>query len=371
MISNGVKIGIDCRSIVNPERGDTGIGHYAYYLVKNLLERDQSNQYVLFGNSRESLQEFKNPNVQLRVFAFYKFKKFLPFIYNHLLVARWLKNEKCDLMHFPANIIPLFYSEKSVLTVHDLSFVINPNWFVKVSYFFSKILFPGSIEKAKKIIAVSETVKNDLIKKFNLPSEKISVIYNGVDLSDYNEVEAGDNKYGRYILFLGTVEPRKNILILIKAFSKAIKDFPDLILIIAGQKGWKYKPVFDLINVLNLKDKVKYLGYVSKDKKIYLLKNAQCLVFPSFYEGFGLPVLESLAARTPVITSAGTAMAEFGRGSVVLIDPADSDQLAEAIVDILTDHNLRDQLKQKGYQKAQALTWAASAEKTLKLYLSD
>jgi len=423
-----MKIGIDCRTILNPHGGEqAGVGHYTYYLVKNLLEIDRENEYVLFFDSRfKNIAEFqKYKNVTIRFFPFYQYKKYLPITYSHMLISAVLNREKLDVFHSPANIIPLSYSKPSVVTVHDLGIYKFPDFFPKKflsnQAFATKVLVPRSLIKVKKIIAVSKNTKKDIIEEFGINEEKIEVVYEGVlnnrdicaDAKNFDDLK---KKYGiskKFMLFLGTIEPRKNIISLIKAFrnSRLVYDSPlkDYQLIIAGGHGWKDQLIYETISnanasILGIKERrsgkerrggldkrvkskiqkqgerrkgierrndqpIKYIGYVSHGEKMSLLCNTECFLFPSLYEGFGLPVLEAMSVGAPVITSNLSSLPEVaGSDGAILINPNKESEIADAIQQIATDEGLRESLIIKGHKRSKYFSWKKCAKETLEVY---
>ncbi len=397
-----MKIGIDCRTILNPGFGEAaGVGHYTYYLVSNLLKLDKKNEYVLFFDnllSKIAAEEViaGASNVQLRFFPFHKYKHYLPFAFSHLLVASAIEKEKLDVFHSPAYALPLAYRGKSIVTVHDLAIYKNPKWFPKKfligQSFSTKTLVPNSLKKANKIIAVSEHTKKDIMEIFKIKPEKVNVIYEGVEFRDVPGKREGTCgietelcfedlkvKYGlknSYVLFLGTIEPRKNIAALAKAFCRLVnenKEFGDKYqLIIAGAKGWKHEKIFKEIekcqDKIKMKNVIKYIGYVSAREKFTLMKDAVCFVFPSFYEGFGLPVLEALSLGVPTITSNKSSLPEIVGQAAVLIDPEKIEEIYDALKKILVDQKLRKELSEKGMAQAKKFNWRKCAEETLQVY---
>jgi glycosyltransferase involved in cell wall biosynthesis len=252
-----MRIGIDCRTILDPKRGEqAGVGHYTYFLVENLLKNDKKNQYVLFFDPKiGDAGHFKQKNAIIKFFPFIDYKKFLPGAYSHLLIAAYVERENIDVFHSPASTIPLAYSKKAVVTIHDLAIYHKPDWFPKGQKFSTRVAVPQTIKKAKKIIAVSEYTKKDLIKYFKVAEDKVEVIYNGVEpKKDIDNVKPDDpekikNKFDikqDFILFVGTIQPRKNIESLIKAFDRLrnSKEFENHQLVISGGKGWNYQYPF-------------------------------------------------------------------------------------------------------------------------------
>jgi len=397
-----MRVGIDCRTILNPGYGEAaGVGHYTFFLVNNLLKIDKKNEYVLFFDnllSKNAAEEMiaGAPNVKIKFFPFHQYKHYLPFAFSHLLTASAIRKEKLDVFHSPAYILPLAYRGKSVITVHDLAIYKNPKWFpgdfLTGQLFSTKTLVPKSLKKTTKIIAVSEYTKKDITEIFKINPGKVEVVYEGVEfrnLPGKSETACGVEsevcfedlklKYGLkddYILFLGTIEPRKNISALVRAFCDLVSKNKNLEnkkqLILAGARGWKYEKVFKEIEgcqeKLGKRSEVKYIGYVPGREKFTLMKGAACFVFPSFYEGFGLPVLEALSLGVPTITSDKASLPEITGGAAILIDPENVSEICVALEKILTDKNFREDLGKKGVEQAKKFSWKKCAEETLEVY---
>lgn len=378
-----MKIGIDCRTILDPEHGEAaGVGHYTYHLVDHLLKIDEKDRFVLFFDRNVGdAGKFKRKNVIIKFFPFLQYKKFLPLAYSHLLAAAFVSRENLDVFHSPASTIPLAYSKSAIVTIHDLAIYHKPSWFPK-QIFATRVVVPSSLKKAKKIIAVSNHTKDDLIKFFNIPEEKIAVVYNGVEKTrrDIDKTKPDDRQAVKekfdirqnFILFIGTIQPRKNIDGLILAFDKlrGTKTFKNHQVVIAGKKGWDFKKTFDLVKKYGLTKKIVFIGYISKKDKIRLLKAASCFVFPSFYEGFGLSILEAQQQGTPVITSKLTSMPEVAGKGAFLVNPYNINEISRAMKKVLTCQELRRKLIEKGYQNVKKFSWEKCARKTLDVYKS-
>jgi glycosyltransferase involved in cell wall biosynthesis len=422
-----MKIGIDCRTILNPGHGElAGVGHYTYYLVKNLLALDKKNNYVLFFDNRfRSFSQFEQANVAIRTFPFYQYKKYLPLAYSQMLISAVLDREKLDIFHSPANTLPLPYNRAAVVTVHDLAIYKYPKLFpgalLDRQSFATKILVPRSLAKAAKIIAVSKNTKKDIIEEFGVAEDKIEVIYEGVaggkkDCPQADFFQAVKHKFGlgdKYFLFIGTIEPRKNLVALIRAFRnlKLIYDSPvkDYQLIIAGASGWSDAAIYEAIadanasilgqkkqrhgcerrsgfdnrsgakkqkqgerrigNERRLNQPIRHLGYVSQQEKLSLLCHAASFVFPSLYEGFGLPVLEAMSLGAPVITSNLSSLPEIaGENNALFVDPSKEAEIGDALQQIVMDVGLREALIINGYRRAQEFGWRQCAQATLAVY---
>jgi len=397
-----MRIGIDCRTILNPGYGEAaGVGHYTFFLVSNLLKIDKENEYVLFFDnllSRDAADEMIGDasNAKIKFFPFHQYKHYLPFAFSHLLTASAIEKEKLDVFHSPAYTLPLAYKGKSIVTVHDLAIYKNSMWFPKKflvgQSFSTKTLVPKSLKRATKIIAVSKNTKKDITEIFKINSRKIEVIYEGVEfrnLPERRETACGVGseicfedlkiKYGlkdNYALYLGTIEPRKNIVALVQAFCGLILKNKNLEkkyqLVLAGARGWKYKNIFkeieDCQKKLGASGEIKYIGYVPGREKFTLMKGATCFVFPSLYEGFGLPVLEALSLGVPTITSDRSSLPEIVGQAALYIDPEKNEEMIKALEKILTNKNLQDDLSKKGIVQAEKFNWKKCAEETLKVY---
>jgi glycosyltransferase involved in cell wall biosynthesis len=372
-----MRIGIDCRTILNPGQGEgAGVGHYTHYLVKNLIEVDKKNEYVLFFDSSVThLERFQRENTKIRQFPFSQYRRFLPFTYSHLLISAALNRERLDLFHAPANIIPLGYTRPAVVTVHDLAIYQNPAWF-PTQILSTRLLVPQSLKRAHAVIAVSESTAKDLRDLFNVPPTKLTVIHEGVDINPLPEPEPVNvvhkfNLPANYLFFVGTLEPRKNIVRLIQAYADlrsrnaSVGAIP---LIIAGKKGWKSDEIFETIESLKIGDSVKYIGYITKNEKLALIKGARAFVFPSEYEGFGLPVLEALALGTPVLTSNLSSLPEVTGGAAVMVDPEDTNAILKGLDRIMFDEPLRQDLRAHGLEHVKRFTWEKVALRTIALY---
>lgn len=423
-----MRIGIDCRTILNVASGErAGVGHYTYFLVKNLLAVDKKNEYVLFFDNRfKDTTEFKKySNVKIKYFPLYQYKKYFPILYSQLFISAILNKENLDLYHAPANIVPLFYYKKSVVTIHDLGAYKYPEFFPKkifnLQVFSKKILVPSSLKRSSKIIAVSKNTKKDIMAEFKVAEEKIEVVYEGVldgsETCDRIDIfSEAAKKYGihdKFILFIGTIEPRKNIITLIKAFRNLRLEYNSPLneyqLILAGNKGWQDQSIYQAIvdanaSILGIKEKragherrnimaldinqisspdrrvnlarrlsepVKYIGYISDAEKIALLCRSTCFVFPSFYEGFGLPVLEAMSLGIPVITSNVSSLPEItGSNGAILIDPHKESDISDALQKIVSDKSLRDSLIWQGQERSKSFNWHKCARETLSVYKS-
>ena len=375
-----MRIGIDCRKFydIHQNKG-AGVERYTYHLVKNLLLEDKENEYVLFFSSSispETIHKVKGNNPRIKIVKVFQGQSRIPLWDNHWQFARVLAKEKLDRCIFPANIIPLFYRGHSTLIIHDLAIYLHPEWFPERQWFSVKFLVPYSLKKAKSIVAISHNTKSDLIKLFKVKQEKVRVIYPGVIVkTGYLPEEEGKvvKKYdisGRYVFFVGTIEPRKNILNLIKAFSNYLfeNEESDVSLVLAGIKGWKFKPIFRQLNEINQRmvgSRIKYLGKISNRERNILLKGASAFAFPSHYEGFGFPIVEAMALGVPVVAGDNSSLKEIAGDAAVLVDSHEVNDIRRGIKKVVEDVMIRDRLISKGFEKSKQFSWRKTAKQFL------
>lgn len=287
-------------------------------------------------------------------------------------------NNKSDITHFFNFTIPPFVQGKKVVTIHDMAFMAYPETVRTRTKYILKLTIKKTIKRADKIIAVSEFSKQELMKYFSVPAEKVEVVYNAVDADLYNSsisaaaVDEVKGKYGikgDYFLYLGTLEPRKNLERLITAYSKFIegkKEYPKLVL--AGKKGWFYESIFDKVRELKLGDDIIFTDYIPQEDAPLLMNGALAFCFPSLYEGFGMPPLEAMACGTPVLTSDCSSLPEVVGDCAVLIDPLSEESIASGMEKLYSDRALRESLSLKGVSRAADFTWGKFAEKLYDIY---
>lgn len=378
-----MNIAIDCRYVLNPGRGEfAGIGHYVYFLVRHLLRQDEENRYTLFFDDRATKSLIAeliggHQNARAKILPFCRYKKYLPYAYAHHLVASAIAKERADVFHAPSGSLPLGYAGANVITVHDLAIYLHPEWFPGGQLFARRIVVPSSVRRARRIIAVSHSTKRDLQRIFSAPAEKISVVHEGVPPAPKASPVAEAMGDRPYFLFLGTIEPRKNVDGLARAYETLVRRFPKLAggteLVIAGERGWKSERTFARIEAFNKKHgergpKILMPGYVAAEDKAALMAHALAFVFPSFYEGFGLPVLEAMSLGAPVITSNLSSLPEVTGRAALLIDPRDDAELVLAMKHLLEDSKKRRELGRKGYERSLEFRWEKTAGETLEVY---
>lgn len=370
-----MRIGIDARMYSS---GFTGIGRYVFELIKYLGEIDQENEYFCFLNAPE-FEKFYSPAKNISP---------LPVKASHYSAAeqtnflRKLNRTKCDLVHFTHFNTPLLYRGKTVVTIHDLTLSFFPGKKMtslahRLAY---NLVLRRSVKHAKKIIAVSENTKNDLTQLLKTPEEKIQVVYNGVgkefqpakDIKVIKKYLADQYKITEnYLLYTGVWRDHKNLVGLIEALEKLIneKKFSG-VLVITGKENPVYAPeIYKAIEESSLKNKVIFTGLVSDEDLVKLYQAAKVFVFPSFYEGFGLPPLEAMACGIPVATSETSSMPEVcGDKNALFFDPRNIEDMTEKIWEAWSDEGLRKKLSDRGVRRASEFSWKKMAEETLDVY---
>ncbi len=317
-----MKIAMDARMIKM-----SGIGTYIQNLVKE-------NDYDVLLGTEEKIKKYSTSKVIKYDSKIYGIKEQLKFPY------RKLKKEKVDVLHVPHYNVPIFYREKMVVTIHDLTHLIYPEFLPnKFAYFYAKFMIWLALKKATKVITVSQNTKNDILKMFKVNADKIEVVYNGVGeefiKKDRKEIEYLYDKFKiprdkKILMYVGNLKPHKNLERLLEAYSQT-KCKEDTRLILVGKAFANYKELDEKEKILKLENNVIHTGMVSQEELVDLYNLADLFVFPSLYEGFGLPILEALACGTPVICSNTSSMPEIGGDNVEYFDPLNVREMAECI----------------------------------------
>lgn len=366
------KIGIDARMYGSQF---TGIGRYNFELIQHLAEMDTENQYVVFLR-KEAFQSFECPNDRftkvLADFPHYSFSEQFKFL-------RLLNHYHFDLVHFTHFNAPLFYRRPYIVTIHDLTLSFFPG--KKMNHFAYRLayqlLLRVVVRRARKIIAVSHHTKKDLKKILAVPDEKIQVIYNGVntDFAQPSSTSRPDlmKKLGLqkpYFLYTGVWRDHKNIVGMIKTFyqfNAAVGEQYELV--ITGRHNPTYHEIPDTVRELKAENTVHLVGMVSEEDLKALYQNAFCYVFPSFYEGFGLPPLEAMQSGTPVIASSQSSIPEIcGEGNALFFDPYKIEDMADKMRLISTDPAIRQRLIDRGFERVKQFSWSQMAREILFLY---
>lgn len=355
-----------------------GMGVYALNLVSSIYELNQENSfYILTQDDEHSLDfisnfRFKIIKINSRYFRKRFFRIFLEQIYIPFFIIKY----EIDIVHSLHYSFPIFSSAKRIITIPDMTLFKFPQYHIKIYvYYFRFFIWLASIF-ADKIITISNSSKLDIISKFKIKKRKVSVTYLSCDLPNKSsisskEIEDIKNKFNikkEYILNIGTIEPRKNLERLIFAFEKFEKENKNIQLVIIGKIGWHFNRLLKLIE--NFKNKVILTGFLDRKDKAILLAGAKFFIYPSIYEGFGIPVLEAFSYGIPTITSNTSSLVEITDNAALLIDPLSINDIYKAMKRITEDNFLYNSLKQKSIEQAKKFSWREAAEQTINLYNS-
>jgi glycosyltransferase involved in cell wall biosynthesis len=299
-------------------------------------------------------------------------------LWEQLALPALAQRKKLDLLHATVNVIPIAGTCPMVVTIHDLSFLRYPGSFPPVQRTYLRTQVRRSVRGAARVIAVSEATRQDLINLFAVPAQRVDVVYNGVDdafcPAPADQVARFRRQKGlpeHFILHVGTLEPRKNLVRLIHAFAllrRQTRDWPDLKLVLVGGKGWYYQDIFEAVRRLQLAEEVLFTGFVADRELPWWYRAATVFAYPSLLEGFGLPVAEAMACGTPTVTSALSSLPEIAGDAALLVDPTSEDELALALHQVLTDPNLARDLRERGLRQAARFSWKDTAFETANVY---
>ncbi len=365
-----MKIGINAYEAVVPRFGfnkkglpnRVGSGEVSYQILKEFYGFDKKNDYVIYlPTEKSSDMPEERDNWKYQIVKNHKF-----WTATALTRRLFSDKDKLDVFFSPTHYLPLYVGCPSIVSILDLSYVHFPQLFNKKDLYQLKLWGRYSVKKASKILTISQASKNDIIKFYRVREDKVFVVYPGIKEMDTKLKIDIRSKYkisGDYILFVGTLQPRKNVARLIEAFS-AIKN-KDISLVVAGKKGWMYDEIMKAPEKFGVLGKVKFLDTVPDEDLPSLYSNALCFVLPSLYEGFGLPVLEAMQNGCPVITSKISSLPEAGGDAACYIDPHSASDITEKIDKVVSDENLREEMVKKGHEQIKKFSWEKAARETL------
>jgi glycosyltransferase involved in cell wall biosynthesis len=356
-----MRIGIEAEraNISNP----TGVEHYAQQLILNLAKIDSQNEYILYLQTEPAKWLLALPgNFKTKIISF-------PVFWTQIRISLEMLLNPVDVLFIMASALPIIHPRNSVVTIHDIAWDFYPETFGTFMLNYLRFSTWFACKFAKKIIAVSNQTKTDLIKKYNLRPEKIEVVYHGFDLqselqqSSPEELRKVSSLPEKFVLFVSTLQPRKNVIGLIEAFIelKKEKNIPHQLVLVGG-KGWSYKQILDKIGK---HPEIIYAGYA--ENRLAYIKKADLLVQPSFYEGFGMSILDAFAMKVPVACSNVSSLPEVAGEAAVYFDPKSKQEIKLAIYNVITDRSLHDRLVEKGSQRLSLFTWEKCSQQVLEV----
>lgn len=378
-----MKIGINGFEAVVPRFGfeektnlpkRVGSSEFCFQLLKKINEIDTKNEYTIYlpqNPTSDMPKENKNwryeiiPNIKLwTIFG---------------LSKRLIKEKNLDLFFSPTHYAPIFLSCPQVISILDVSYKHFPEMFPKKDLLKLAIWGKFSINNAEKIITISNSSRDDIINEYKVPKSKVEVIPVGIKEVKVSKMDKSDfikkyNLSNPYVLFVGTLQPRKNITKLIEAFSELktenLKPKTDLDLVIVGRKGWDFENILNAPKKFNIEDKVKFLDNVTNEDLPLFYKNAEVFVLPSLYEGFGLPILEAMQNDCPVVASNISSLPEAGGNAALYFDPNNAEDIAKTIEKVVSDKRLREDMIRKGKEQIKKFSWEKSAHEVIKIFES-
>lgn len=365
-------IGIDISRIAVTAR--TGTEHYTYELAAALARRADRIDYTWYCNRPPDQPPPHGANVTLRCIP-------LPRLWTHLRLSVELVRRAPDVLFIPAHVVPLgaplARRMRTIVTVHDLGYIRYPEAHTTAHRLYLRLSTVWSARVASQIIAVSHATRTDLIQLAGVRPDKITVVHHGL-AQRFRQAPAIRPAYdiigahNPYFLYVGTVQPRKNLTRLIEAFARFSAGLPrdesaPPLLVIAGKRGWLSEGIEQRAAELGIADRVRFVGYVADEALPALYRDALAFVFPSLYEGFGMPVLEAMACGAPVLTSTTSSLPEVAGDAALLADPHDIAALADGLARLHADEALRSDLRQRGRQRAARFTWERCAEETVRV----
>lgn len=367
-----MRIGINGYEAVIPRFGfnteglpnRVGSAEVCFQLLVELEKLDKTNEYIIYLPVKPSSDMPKErENWTYRVVPSKK-------LWTLFALPKAVRKDNLDVFFSPTHYAPFFTKCSQIIAVLDVSYKHFPNMFAKKDLYKLNMWGANSIKRAKHIITISESSKNDIIKTYKVPSSKVSVIPVGIKEMKETHMTKQDlfEKYdiaSPYILFVGTLQPRKNITRLIEAYSTLDTDAQ---LIVVGKKGWQYEEILSAPEKYNVANKVKFLQSVTDEELPLFYKHAEVFVLPSLYEGFGLPVLEAMRYSCPVITSDVSSLPEAGGDAALYVDPKSTTDIAEKLKKVLTDKTLRSKMIEKGKEQVEKFSWEKSAKEVLDIF---
>ncbi len=352
-----------------------GVSHYIEQLLHHLALVDQHNCYTIHTTHGLDAQALGlPPRFAVHASRLPTINPRIRIPWEQVLAPLLLRWHQADLFHGTLNVIPFACPVPGVVTIHDLAFIRFPQTFRAYNRTYLDFATRVSVRRAVRILAVSEHTRQEVVGLLGVPAERVVVTPNAArdhfrppDPPTLAAFRARHSLPERFILYVGTLEPRKNLTTLLEAYSQVVRHDP-VPLLIGGGKGWMYQPVFERLEALGLRDRVHFVGYIDEQDLPLWYAAARMFVFPSLYEGFGMPPLEAMACGTPVVTSNTSSLPEVVGEAGLMVAPTDADAMAGAMLRLLHDDGLHRHLREQGLRRARHFSWRTTAEQTLMAY---
>jgi len=352
----------------------TGTERYSLEIIRALLDADSPHRWRLY------FRDLPSPSLcswtgsaEVRIIPF-------PRLWTHIRLSWEMAAHPPDILFVPAHVLPIIHPRRSAVTIHDLGYRYFPEAHPPASRLYLELGTRWNAWRARRVVVDSEATRADLMRFYGTPAHKIRVIYPGHTawiqrVEDPARIRSARERLGipeQYILYVGTIQPRKNLVRLIEAYAAVRRRWPAGTepphLVLGGKMGWMTQDIVGAVQRNGLENLVHLVGYVPDEELPALLSGAQAFAFPSLYEGFGFPVLEAMACGTPVICSNTSSLPEVAGGAALLVDPLDVDDIAGAILRVLQDEGLRRHLVEAGYRQVQRFSWQNTARQFLELF---
>jgi glycosyltransferase involved in cell wall biosynthesis len=358
-----------------------GISHHIRSLLTALAKWPGNHEYTVFVNGQDVIERLaaRHPQITYVPVPWPEAQPASRIAWEQFTLPSLIRQKHIDVLHSPANVLPELLPRNSagVVTLHDLAFLRFPQVLTRTKRLYHRTFTVRSLQRATMIISISESTKQDAVELAGIPAGRLQTVYASIDehfssMAGEEEINAFRQKRGLsqdFLLYLGTLEPRKNITTLIQAYAHLRRAYARTEkLILAGGKGWLYEAIYEKIAQLGLKGEVIFPGFVAESEKKLWYSAASAFVYPSLYEGFGLPVVEALACGTPVVTSNVSSLPEAGSDIALSVEPYSVEAMAEALYKALTDRVYRQRCRAMAAGAAQRFSAQAMAERTVSVY---
>jgi glycosyltransferase involved in cell wall biosynthesis len=368
-----MRIGIDATAV--PPK-PMGAGRYIIYLIHELAKLSTSHEFIVFAQAYLRPHLVEQVSDKIRIVWLKNMSPARRLIWEQTAFPSLIHQMKLDLLHSPHYTMPLSRPVPSVVTFHDMSFFIYPKKHTLAKRYFFPWMMRRSSKRADMIIADSESTRRDAMRFIGIHPGKITTVHLGYQeifrqISDEEYLHVVRQRYSlpdRFIFYAGALEPRKNIPLLLRVFEQLAQDQQELYLVLTGGTGWDNQETLARMNSMHVRDRIVRLGHIDHIDLPAIFNLADVFVYPSLYEGFGLPPLEGMACGVPVITTNISSMPEVVGTAGLLVPPNDEAALSQAIQQVLGDDELRQRLREAGPQRAAGFTWRHTADNTLKIY---